>query len=177
MKRLYLMITITNRVASRRFVEFYQRFGASQILSALGRGTASDDTLINKLRLAVSVNKYRSQYAGKPLVMEFGFHTMEYNDGKKPNQTAGLVANKAAKQRAIKATIAYYRTVPEFRGALYFGYNLYKKEGNPAAVMDWTLQYPDDEQPAATTSSTSTGAAETTTTPVLPRSRNHPRYI
>ena len=41
MKRLYLMITITNRVASRRFVEFYQRFGASQILSALGRGTAS----------------------------------------------------------------------------------------------------------------------------------------
>ena len=45
MKRLYLMITITNRVASRRFVEFYQRFGASQILSALGRGTASDDTL------------------------------------------------------------------------------------------------------------------------------------
>ena len=111
--------------------------------------TASDDTLINKLRLAVSVNKYRSQYAGKPLVMEFGFHTMEYNDGKKPNQTAGLVANKAAKQRAIKATIAYYRTVPEFRGALYFGYNLYKKEGNPAAVMDWTLQYPDDEQPPA----------------------------
>lgn len=45
MKRLYLMITITNRVASRRFVEFYQRFGASQILSALGRGTASDDVL------------------------------------------------------------------------------------------------------------------------------------
>lgn len=45
MKRLYLMITITNRVASRRFVEFYQRFGTSQILSALGRGTASDDTL------------------------------------------------------------------------------------------------------------------------------------
>ena len=45
MKRLYLMITITNRVASRRFVEFYQSFGASQILSALGRGTASDDTL------------------------------------------------------------------------------------------------------------------------------------
>ena len=45
MKRLYLMITITNRVASRRFAEFYQRFGASQILSVLGRGTASDDTL------------------------------------------------------------------------------------------------------------------------------------
>ena len=46
MKRLYLMITITNRVVgSGRFVDFYRAFGAPVVFSALGRGTASDDIL------------------------------------------------------------------------------------------------------------------------------------
>lgn len=127
--------------------------------------TASDENLINRARLSISVAKYRSQYPGKPLVTEFGFHTMEYNGGKRPNQTAGLVANKAAKIRAIKATIAYYKTVPEFRGALYFGYNLYKEEGNPPAVMDWTLRYPDEPAPSVTTPSTASGSATTASAP------------
>ena len=45
-KRLYLMITITNRVmGSKRFVDFYRAFGAPVVFTALGRGTASDDVL------------------------------------------------------------------------------------------------------------------------------------
>ena len=46
MKRLYLMITITNRVVgSGRFVDFYRAFGAPVVFTALGRGTASDEVL------------------------------------------------------------------------------------------------------------------------------------
>ena len=46
MKRLYLMITITNRVVgSGRFVDFYRAVGAPGVFTALGRGTASDDVL------------------------------------------------------------------------------------------------------------------------------------
>lgn len=46
MKRLYLMMTITNRVVgSGRFVDFYRAFGAPVVFTALGRGTASDDML------------------------------------------------------------------------------------------------------------------------------------
>ncbi|HIW74339.1 MAG TPA: hypothetical protein H9684_08435 [Firmicutes bacterium] len=123
--------------------------------------TASDADLINRARLSNALSRYRSQYPGKPLVVEFGFHTMEYNGYVKPNQTAGLVMNREAKARAIRATIEYYRSAaPEFRGALYFGYNLYKEEGNPPAVMDWTLDYPDDS-PATTAGKTTTTARAT----------------
>lgn len=46
MSRLYLMITVTSRVAgAKRFVDFYQDFGVPVVLTALGRGTASDDIL------------------------------------------------------------------------------------------------------------------------------------
>lgn len=44
--RLYLTITITNRVASRRFMQLFQECGVHTVLGALGRGTASDDILI-----------------------------------------------------------------------------------------------------------------------------------
>ena len=50
MKRLYLMITITNRVVgSGRFVDFYRAFGAPVVFTALGRGTASDDVLSRRM--------------------------------------------------------------------------------------------------------------------------------
>lgn len=47
MKRLYLMITITNRVDGLRtnLWIFYRAFGAPGVFTALGRGTASDDVL------------------------------------------------------------------------------------------------------------------------------------
>ena len=44
--RLYLMITITNRVmGATHFLDFYRAFGAPVVFTALGRGTASNDIL------------------------------------------------------------------------------------------------------------------------------------
>ena len=41
--------------------------------------TASDADLINRARLSISVSKFLKDYPDKPLVVEFGFHTLEYN--------------------------------------------------------------------------------------------------
>ena len=117
----------------------------------LPEASAPGEELINANRLAISMNTYLSQYPGKPLVIESGFHTLEYNNGVVPNQTAGLVKDKEAKIKAIKATLDFYEQFDEFRGWLYFGYNLYKEEGSPAAVMDWSLMYPLEGQAQAET--------------------------
>lgn len=117
----------------------------------LPEASAPGEELINANRLAISMNTYLSQYPGKPLVIESGFHTLEYNNGVVPNQTAGLVKDKEAKIKAIKATLDFYEQFDEFRGWLYFGYNLYKEEGSPAAVMDWSLVYPLEGQAQAET--------------------------
>lgn len=46
MSRLYLMITVTSRVAgAKRFLDFYRANGVPVIQTVLGRGTASDDIL------------------------------------------------------------------------------------------------------------------------------------
>lgn len=119
--------------------------------SKLPDASASGEELINANRLAISMNTYLSQYPGQPLVIESGFHTLEYNDGVVPNQTAGLVKDKEAKIKAMKATLDFYEQFDEFRGWLYFGYNLYKEEGNPPAVMDWSLVYPLEGQAEAET--------------------------
>ena len=115
--------------------------------------TAEDDdaTLINADRLRISMESYRSQYGDAPVVIECGFHTMEFNGGAATNQTAGLVADVAAKRKAMRAMVEFYQqNYPEVRGILYFGYNLYKEEGNPPTVMDWSLEYPTrDTMPAA----------------------------
>lgn len=121
--------------------------------------SASGGELINANRLAISLNTYLSQYPGKPLVIESGFHTLEYNNGVAPNQTAGLVKDQAAKIKAMKATMEFYGQYPEFRGWLYFGYNLYKEEGSPPAVMDWSLVYPLEGQAEAETGYRIGGAA------------------
>lgn len=106
--------------------------------------SASDSALINQSRLQIAMNKFTSTYGNStPFVMEYGFHTVEYNNGTPPNQTAGLVQNLLAKNKALKATTNYYKnTFPGVRGSLYFGYNLFKSEGSPPAVMDWALAYP-----------------------------------
>ena len=105
----------------------------------------SDGDLINSERLAVSMNKYKNQYGNAPVVMEFGFHTVEYNKGKTPAQTAGLVQDKEAKEKALKATYKYYtENWPQVQGFLYFGFNLLKEEGSDNAVMDWCLAYPSE---------------------------------
>lgn len=105
----------------------------------------SDDDLINAERLSISMKKYTRQYGNAPVVMEFGFHTVEYNGGTTPAQTAGLVKDKDAKVRALKASYNYYTEEwPCVNGILYFGYNLLKEEGGDNAVMDWCLSYPSE---------------------------------
>ena len=47
--------------------------------------------IINAKRLAVSMKTYEKQYGDAPVVMEWGFHTIDFNGGIQPNQTAGLV--------------------------------------------------------------------------------------
>lgn len=105
--------------------------------------TATDADIINQTRLTQGMTKYQAQYSGKNTVMEYGFHTSEFNGGVNPNQTAGLVKTKAAKQKALKATTSFYKNnYSNVKGSLYFGYNLLKEEGSPSALMDWALDYP-----------------------------------
>ncbi|NIK67212.1 carbohydrate-binding domain-containing protein [Paenibacillus sp. BK720] len=105
--------------------------------------TATDAVLINQTRLQQGMTKFQAQYSGKNTVIEYGFHTSEFNGGVNPNQTAGLVKTKAAKQKALKATTNFYKTnYANVKGSLYFGYNLLKEEGSPSALMDWALEYP-----------------------------------
>lgn len=110
--------------------------------------TADDDdaTLINAERLCVSMDSFLRQYGDRPIVVECGFHTLEYNGGERPSQTAGLVQDLQAKRRAMRAMVEFYQTnYPQVRGVLYFGYNLYKEEGDPPTVLDWALEYPSRE--------------------------------
>lgn len=105
-----------------------------------GEGS-SDSELINQPRLQSAMDKFENQYSGYPQVIEYGFHTQEYNNWVKPNQTAGLVSTKTAKRRALKATTNFYKNKSDVKGTLYFGYNLFKEEGTPPALLDWALEY------------------------------------
>lgn len=101
----------------------------------------SDEELINSAILKKGVDKFKAQYGDSPLVIEYGFHTAEYNDGEKNSQIAGLVQNRAAKGKALKAVSNFYAQYPFVTGMMYFGYNLFKNEGNPPMEMDWALYY------------------------------------
>lgn len=136
------------------FVNNYS-YPAAQVPKA----DAEPEQLINAPRLSVSMETFLKQYGAAPLVVEFGFHTVEYNNGVVPNQTAGVVWDREAKKKAIRATLDFYQTkYPNVCGTLYFGYNLYKEEGNPPAVMDWTLCYPPVGMTEAEDGSVSGGA-------------------
>jgi hypothetical protein len=88
------------------------------------------------------MDTFEAQYRGRPQVIEYGFHTVEFNAGGVPDQTAGLVQTKEAKRRALLATTSYYSTnFPDVVGTIYFAYNMLKVEGNPPALLDWTLLY------------------------------------
>lgn len=110
----------------------------------LPEATASAEEILNGERLKISMETFVSQYGDAPLVVECGYHTLAYNNGVMPNQTAGLVKDLAAKQKALESIIPFYQSnyPKNIRGMLYFGYNLYKEEGNPPSVMDWSLVYP-----------------------------------
>lgn len=104
--------------------------------------TALDANLINQTRLQGIMDRFEAQYRGRPQVIEYGFHTVEFNGGRVPDQTAGLVQTREAKRRALLATTNYYSTnFPDVVGTIYFAYNMLKVEGNPPALLDWTLLY------------------------------------
>ena len=102
------------------------------------------DEIINVARLKTTMDCFLADYPdGAPLVVECGFHTLEYNHGQWPGQTAGLVLDRDTKGVAMKAVVEFYKSnYPFVEGMLYFGYNLFKEEGTPPAVMDWSLRYP-----------------------------------
>jgi hypothetical protein len=104
--------------------------------------SASTADLINQSRLQIAASRFTNQYGSASVVVEYGFHTVEFNNGTPPSQTAGLVATIAAKQKALTATTAFYRAnFATVTGTSYFGYNLMKQEGSPPAVLDWALNY------------------------------------
>jgi len=104
---------------------------------------------LNVPRLRSAMDRIIGQYGDAPKVIEYGFHTLAFNDGVIPDQTAGLVRTVAAKRQALAETTDYYRD-PAFhvRGTLYFAENLFKPEGNPPATMDWALGTPTAEAQA-----------------------------
>ncbi|MBT8227580.1 MAG: hypothetical protein KJO75_19085 [Dactylosporangium sp.] len=110
--------------------------------------TVSTSDRLNQPRLQRAMDRLVAQYPTQPKVVEYGLHTVEFNNGVVPNQTAGLMQTIAAKKLALTETTAFYAngssdgTGFNVRGTLYFAQNLYKEEGNPPAVMDWTLDYP-----------------------------------
>lgn len=95
--------------------------------------------VINAPRLAVAANRAAGRYPGMPMVVEYGFQTMNGRLAP-PGQTAGLVADVAAKRRALALTTRFYRDLyPQVRGTMYFGLNVVKEEGDPPSPIDFTL--------------------------------------
>jgi hypothetical protein len=104
--------------------------------------TAASDTgeLIDEPRLRQAMRRAIDGQPGRPIVVEYGFQTLHFQRGKRPDQTAGLVADRAAKQRAMLATTDFYRThYPAVIGTMYFGYDIVKPEGNPPRPVDFAL--------------------------------------
>jgi hypothetical protein len=74
------------------------------------------------------------------MIVEYGFHTLAYQNGNVPDQTAGLVRDEATKEKAMRATTRFYCTgYPGVIGTMYFGYNTDKVEGSPPRHLDYGL--------------------------------------
>ncbi|WP_412749817.1 hypothetical protein [Krasilnikovia sp. M28-CT-15] len=101
--------------------------------------TADDDTLIDAAGRRAVMRRFREQYGDAPVVVEYGVQTAERH-GDRSGQTAGLVADRGAKGKALAATTRFYCTgYPSVRGTMYFGFNIYKSEGEPPATVDFGL--------------------------------------
>ena len=100
--------------------------GAAALIDAAGRRTV--------------MQRFLGQYGDAPVVIEYGVHTAERHGDLRPGQAAGLVADRAAKGRALVATTRFYCTeYRNVRGTMYFGFNVYKSEGEPPALLDFGL--------------------------------------
>jgi hypothetical protein len=102
---------------------------------------ASDAELIDEPRRRETMRRFLSQYGPAPVIVEYGIHTAEHHGPlSEPAQTAGLVADRVAKRRALRATTRFYRLqYPSVRGTVYFGFDVYKAEGDPPAELDFGL--------------------------------------
>jgi hypothetical protein len=102
--------------------------------------TATDAVLIDEPRRRATMRRFIDQYGDAPVIVEYGVHTAEGHGDLLPSQTAGLVLSRSAKRRALAATTRFYcRDYPGVRGTMYFGFNVYKAEGDPPVVLDFGL--------------------------------------
>lgn len=103
---------------------------------------STTDELIDARRLANVADRATAGMPGAPLVVEYGFQTLAAQP-ERPDQTAGLVADITAKRAALRATTHFYRAgYPAVIGTTYFGYNVFKTEGDPPQILDYGLTPP-----------------------------------
>ena len=96
--------------------------------------------IINESRLRNTADRAVRAAGSAPVVVEYGFHTLSYQRGNMPDQIAGLVADAAAKKKALTATTRFYcERYPTVIGTMYFGYNTYTTEGTPPRRLDFGL--------------------------------------
>jgi hypothetical protein len=105
-------------------------------------GAADDDAvLIDAAARRAVMRRFLDQYGEAPVVVEYGVQTAQRHGGERPAQTAGLVADRAAKAKALAATTRFYCTgYRSVRGSMYFGFNVVKSEGEPPAMVDFALE-------------------------------------
>ena len=98
--------------------------------------------LIDTARIGPVVERAIAAQPGAPIVVEYGFQTRAaQNDD--PDQTAGLVSDVTEKRAALRATTHFYRSrYPAVIGTIYFGYNVFKIEGDPPRKLDYGLVAP-----------------------------------
>jgi len=103
---------------------------------------STTDELIDAPRLRAVADRAVADHPGSPLIVEYGLQTRAAQPDR-PDQNAGLVADEAAKRRALRATTRFYqRRYPAVIGTMYFGYNVHKAEGNPPRTLDYGLVPP-----------------------------------
>jgi hypothetical protein len=98
--------------------------------------------LIDRKRIGPVIDRAIAAQPGSPIVVEYGFQTRAaQNDD--PDQTAGLVSDVTEKRAALRATTHFYRSrYPAVIGTIYFGYNVFKMEGDPPRRLDYGLVAP-----------------------------------
>jgi hypothetical protein len=97
------------------------------------------EELIDAPRLRAAADRAVADQPGAPLVVEYGFQTLAAQKSM-PDQTAGLVSDVTAKRAALRATTHFYcARYPAVIGTTYFGYNIFKAEGNPPRTLDYGL--------------------------------------
>jgi hypothetical protein len=99
--------------------------------------------LINAPRLTSIMERAMADVPGAPLIVEYGFHTLAAQK-ERPDQSAGLVADVTVKRAALRATTHFYCAgYPAVIGTTYFGYNIFKSEGDPPRTLDYGLTTPE----------------------------------